>query len=323
MDETGLLEVTQDAHLEPGGGVVLVCGATGALGGRIAHRLQAAGSPVRALVRPHSDAASLRALGVELVEGDFRDPVSLERAVAGIRTVVSTVTAIAGALAGEKGADFKRVDEVGHRDLITAAENAGVERFVFVSSTRLRLEPTASTPLGRGKIATEDRLIASRLREVIVRPDLFQEIWLSPLAQFDWAAGKVVIFGKGETPTRYVATDDVAEAVARLTLAADPPKLVELGGPDPLTRKQAVEVFDRALGEPIRRRHVPRSAVRMGTVAMRRLRPGLASVMGGALCADLYAATWDDRPLRELGIEPRSVAAYAAAAGAARGGSRS
>jgi hypothetical protein len=61
----------------------------------------------------------------------------------------------------------------------------------------------------------------------------------------------------------------------------------------------------------------------MGTVAMRRLRPGLASVMGGALCADLYAATWDDRPLRELGIEPRSVAAYAAAAGAARGGSRS
>jgi hypothetical protein len=33
--------------------------------------------------------------------------------------------------------------------------------------------------------------------------------------------------------------------------------------------------------------------------------------MAGALSADLYPATWDDRPLRDLGIEPRSVKAYA------------
>ena len=83
------------------------------------------------------------------------------------------------------------------------------------------------------------------------------------------------------------------------------------GGPDPLTTIQAVEVFERALGEPIRRRHVPRAAIRLGAVGLRRFRPALASVMGGALGADLHPATWDDRPLRELGIEPRSVAAYA------------
>jgi uncharacterized protein YbjT (DUF2867 family) len=248
---------------------------------------------------------------VELVEGDFRDPGSLERAVAGVDTVVSTVTVIARALAGEKGADFRSVDLVGHRDLIAAAEAAGVARFVYVSSARVRLEPIASTPLGVGKIATEDRLTGSSVREVIVRPDQFQEIWLSPLSQFDWPARKVVVFGKGETPSRYVATDDVAEAIVQLALAADPPKLVEFGGPDALTRKQSVDVFERALGEPIRRQHVPRAAIRVGSAALRRFRPGMASVMGGALGADLHPATWDDRPLRDLGIAPRSVQAYA------------
>jgi uncharacterized protein YbjT (DUF2867 family) len=263
------------------------------------------------LVRARSNTGPLDGLGAELVEGDFRAPASLERAVAGVEAVVSTVTVIARALAGEKGADFGRVDVGGHRDLIAAAEAAGVERFVFVSASRIRLEPSASSPLGAGKAATENRLVASSVREVIVRPDQYQEIWLSPLAQFDWPGRKVVVFGKGETPTRYVATDDVAEAVARLTLAEDPPRLVEFGGPESLTCRHAVEVFERALGEPIRRRHVPRAMLRVGARAMRRFRPAMASVMASALSADLYAATWDDQPLLALGIAPRSVADYA------------
>jgi NADH dehydrogenase len=293
--------------------MILVCGASGELGGRIVRGLRAAGTPVRALVRPRSRAQGLGELGAELADGDFRDAGSLRRAVQGVDTVVSTVTVIARALAGEKDADFHAVDVVGHRELIAAAEDAGVGRFVFVSATRMRLGPASRTPLAAGKIATEDRLLGSSLREVIVRPDQYQEIWLSPPAQFDWPARKVVIFGKGETPTRYVATDDVATAVVRLTLADDPPRTVEFGGPDALTLKQAVEVFERALGEPIRRRHVPRTAIRLGAVALARFRPALASVMGGALAADLQPATWDDRPLRELGIEPRSVEAYARA----------
>ena len=165
----------------------------------------------------------------------------------------------------------------------------------------------ADTPLGRGKIATEDRLVASPLHEVILRPDQFQEVWLSPVAQFDWPNRKVVIFGKGETPVRYVAVDDVAAAAVRLALTDEPPRLVEFGGPDALTRKQAVEVFERVLGEPIRQRHVPRAAMRVGgrCVAPGSARSGVHH--GRRLGADLHSPTWDDRPLRDLGIVPRSV----------------
>jgi uncharacterized protein YbjT (DUF2867 family) len=293
--------------------MILVCGATGELGGRIARGLLAAGAPVRALVRPASadGARELRAAGAEIAHGDFRDATSLRAAVAGADTVVSTVTVIGRALAGERRADFRTVDELGHRALIDAAETAGAQRFVFVSATRMRLEPLASTPLGRGKVATEDRLARSPLREVIVRPDQFQEVWLSPLAQFDWPARRVVVFGKGETPSRFLATGDAAAAIVRWTLAGDPPRLVEFGGPDPLTTDAAADVFEQALDATIRRRRVPRAAIRIGARALRRPKPALASVMGGALASDLHPPTWDDGPLRELGIVPRSVRDYA------------
>ena len=229
----------------------------------------------------------------------------------GARAVVSTVTVIARLFAGEKGASFHDVDLVGHRHLIAAAEGADVGRFLFVSALSSRFDESATTPLGKGKVATEQALSASPLREVILRPDLFQEIWLSAAAQFDWLNRKVVIFGKGETPSRYVATDDVAEAASKLVLADDPPRLVEFGGPEALTRKQAVTVFERALGEPIRVRHVPRTALRIGSVALRRFQPAMASVMGGALALDLHPATCTDEPLCQLGIAPRSVKTYA------------
>jgi hypothetical protein len=51
--------------------------------------------------------------------------------------------------------------------------------------------------------------------------------------------------------------------------------------------------------------------------AFRRARPEIASVLGLGLFADLADATRSDAPLRELGIHPRSVSTFAAAATAA------
>jgi hypothetical protein len=45
------------------------------------------------------------------------------------------------------------------------------------------------------------------MRQTLVRPDAFQELGLSPVTQFDWARGRVVVFGRGEAVARYVAVD--------------------------------------------------------------------------------------------------------------------
>jgi NADH dehydrogenase len=287
--------------------VILLVGGTGQLGRRIAQRLADRGAPFRALVRRDSDASHLRALGAVTATGDLRDRRSLDDAVRDAETVITTVTATRRAMAGERGATIRDVDLQGHASLVDAAEAAGVSRFVFLSFV---IGPgLAGVPLAEAKRATEERLARSRMTPVIVRPEMFQEVWLSELVGFDWRAGKVQIFGRGTTPHAYVATDDVAEATVRLALDTTGPRDVAFGGPDALTRMEVVERFRRA-GRPIDVRHVPRAALRVGSLTLRHVKPMPASLMGLALDADLQSKPPSAQPLRDLGIDPRPVGDY-------------
>jgi uncharacterized protein YbjT (DUF2867 family) len=81
---------------------------------------------------------------------------------------------------------------------LRAAEQACVERFVYVSFAGANA--ALGTPLERAKVATEQRLSASTMRTVIVRPDAFQEIHLAPLGRFDMERGKVAVYGKDGIP---------------------------------------------------------------------------------------------------------------------------
>jgi len=65
----------------------LVTGATGFVGSHVARQLVAGGHRVRVLVRPSSNLRALEGLGVERVEGDLADLVSLDRAMRGVRRV--------------------------------------------------------------------------------------------------------------------------------------------------------------------------------------------------------------------------------------------
>jgi uncharacterized protein YbjT (DUF2867 family) len=287
--------------------VILLVGGTGELGGRIARRLGARGAAFRALVRPGHDASALRALGAETAVGDLRDRSSLDAAVSGADTVITTVTSIGRALAGERGASIGEVDVKGNANLVDAAEAAGVARFAFVSfviGSRL-----AGVPLAEAKRATERRLERSPMTPVIVRPEMFQEIWISELVGFDWRNGRAQVFGHGDAPHAYVAADDVAEATVRLTLDATGRRGVAFGGPEALTRNEVVERFRRG-GRPMETRHVPRAALRAGSLALKRIKPVQASLMALALDADRRVAPLSAQPLRDLGIEPRPVGDY-------------
>ena len=289
--------------------MILLCGGTGELGGRVARLLHEQGRSFRALVRPQTDGSSLVALG-EVLRGDLRSSESLLPALDGVGTVVTTANAIGRILAGEKDISINDVDRGGNASLVAAAEKSGVSRFVFVSLAGLTPTVTSRSPFAMAKWQTEERLRASPMETVVVRPDMFQEVHLSPAVGFDWPNGKVRIFGTGDAKAAYVALDDVAQAVVRLTLAEEPPSLVEFGGPEKLTRNEAADLFERATGRSMSRRHVPRFALRAGASMLRSIRPEMASLMAMAYGADLEDATWSDEPLRDLGIEPRPASVY-------------
>ena len=287
---------------------ILLVGGTGQLGSDVARRLARDGVSCRALVRPTSDAARLRSFGAEVVAGDLRDPASLAAASEGVETVVTTATALGRLLGGDRSVSIQGVDVDGNANLLTAAENAGVKRLLFVSMGGGVL--ARSSPLVNAKVRMEARLAASPVREVIVRPDMFQEVWLSPEVGFDWPNRKVRLYGRGETKHRYVGIGDVAEAIVRLVAAEDPPRVVELNGATAISAMEAVAAFEQRLGVPIKVSHVPRLGLRIGAVLMRPLRPELASVMSGALQMDLASAVGSDEGFRALGIDPRPVESY-------------
>jgi uncharacterized protein YbjT (DUF2867 family) len=291
---------------------LLLCGGTGDLGGRIAARLAERGIPFRALVRPRSDTAALRSTGAELSVGDLTDPPSLDPALAGVRTVVTTADGMGRNLAGERDASIARVDREGNAALVRAAEAAGVQRFVFVSTQGLTDAMVDLVPLFAAKRATERLLKASPLRSVLVRPAAFQETWLGPQSGIRPDKRLAVVLGHGRTPVPYVAEDDVAEACVRLATMDDPPAALDLGGPEALTRHEVVDAYERVLGVRMRRVVVPRRVLALGARALRRRRPELASALGIALYRDVGEERGVEG-MRALGIEPRPASTHVAA----------
>lgn len=232
----------------------LIVGATGSLGGEICRRLVQRGESVKGLVRRSSAperVEQLRSLGVEPVAGDLRDGSSLREALRGIDVVVSTATTIRSR---QEGDSFTDSDERGHATLVDAAVYEGVSRFVYVSFSG---NLGADDGLTRSKRATERKIRESGLRYSILRPSLFMEVWLSPLAGFDFHEGKVVLFGDGNQPVSWISAGDVAEFATMAAMSSGPSETIELGGPEAISRLDAVWLFEEQTGRSFRLQNVP------------------------------------------------------------------
>ncbi len=109
-----------------------ITGATGFVGGVLARQLRDAGHEVRALVRDPARAAALTGRGVELVPGDLDDAAALDRLVDGVDGLFH----VAGwyKLGQRDPSVGDRVNVEGTRNVLAAAQRAGVPRVVHTST---------------------------------------------------------------------------------------------------------------------------------------------------------------------------------------------
>lgn len=141
---------------------ILVTGATGKVGSRLVKRLVRRGDQVRALIRDRARAAQLDSDRIELTGGDLLDADSLKEAVRGMSTVVHCAAFFRGATSEQA----HTVNDLGTQRLAIAARDAGVERFIFLSTGLVygstggrpaseddRCMPTAAYPVS--KLAAE------------------------------------------------------------------------------------------------------------------------------------------------------------------------
>jgi NADH dehydrogenase len=251
---------------------VLVTGGTGFVGPHVIHALRARDVPVRALVREPAKASRLSAWGVELVRGDVTDLASLREACAGADAVVHLVAIITG-----RAVDFERVMAQGTRDLVAAAGEAGVRRFVLASALGLDERTKEAVPYYRAKWAMEEAVRDSSLDHVIFRPSFVfgKDGGVLPtfvrLARF---APVTPIVGPGTQRLQPIWVDDLAEYFARAVDAEGVAnRTFEVGGPDAPTWNEFWERLKQVLGVRRPSLHVPFGLMRAQATVTERL-PG-------------------------------------------------
>jgi dihydroflavonol-4-reductase len=257
----------------------LVTGATGFVGAAVTRALLGGQWQVRVLARRGSDRRNLRNLDVEVCEGDLGDSSSLERGAQGCDGLFHVAADYR--LGAPDPAQLYRVNVEGTRNVLNAAQRAGVRRIVYTSSVATIGIPADGTP---GDERTQSSLAnmighykrSKYLAEQVVR-DAAQGgipvVIVSPstpvgpgdikptptgLLVLDAAAGKMPAYV--DTGLNIVHVDDVAAGHLLAYERGTPGERYILGGQD-LSLREILEMIARLEG-----RNPPRIRLPYGLV---------------------------------------------------------
>lgn len=213
---------------------VLLTGASGFVGHHTALALGAAGHDLRLLARPGSELSPLADLPHERVDAplDRAGATAFAAATAGVEAVVH----VAGLTVARRAEEFHRVNARGTAGLAQAAAEAGVQRFLYISSLAAQgpsrdgvpAHPSAPchpiTDYGRSKAAGEEAALAQAgpMRVQILRPPVVygpRDLGLLPF--FQMAKRRYIArIGDGRNRISIVYGPDLADAIRALLAQA-------------------------------------------------------------------------------------------------------
>lgn len=228
---------------------ILVTGATGQQGGAVLRHLMPQGWRLRAMTRDASKPAAkeLAAMGVEVVEGDMKDPASLERAMEGCYGVFAVTTPF------EEGVEAETAHGVAMAD---AAKATGVEHFVY--SSVASANDDTGIPHFESKMRVEEHIQYIGVPFTIVRPVYLMENFGIPMTKESITKGKLAMGVDPDQPLQMIALEDVGFAVSRVFDRREKylTKAVDLAG-DEMTMPDAADVLGEAMGCKISYEQIP------------------------------------------------------------------
>lgn len=287
---------------------IFITGVTGFVGSHLAARLVQQGHAVRGLVRKASERGHLAPqTPVEFVVGDVTRPETLVEAMQGIDAVVHLV-----AIPYEShGATYEGINAQGTRNVVQAAQQAGVKRFLHQSA--LAADSHSQYAYLKSKGEGEDAVRASGLDWTIFRPSVLvgpEDEFANALAR--WLVITPLAFplvGSGQARFQPLWIEDwVTAATAALTRADAIRHSYELGGPEILTYEEMV----REILNSLRRRRfllkVPVQLMRPVIKGMEIVLPKPPATTSLLDLLNVDNTTTPDSVKRNFGFEPRRFA---------------
>ncbi|KPK69063.1 MAG: hypothetical protein AMJ84_10185 [Acidithiobacillales bacterium SM23_46] len=248
---------------------VFLTGASGFVGNAILQRLLELHWRVRCLVRPASRARLEKGFetargALTPVVGDCLDASCLHRAIRGCRAVIHLV-GIIREFPG-RGVTFDRLHVEATGNIVHAAREAGVERFVHMSALGARSD--APSRYHRTKYQAEHLVRQSGLNHVIFRPSIIfgpGDEFVNLLARTVHRLLPAPVIGDGRARLQPVAVENVADGFARALTTPDClNRLYEVGGPRAYSLVEILDAIARAKGlRRVRKVHLPLSWLRL------------------------------------------------------------
>lgn len=279
---------------------VLVVGGSGMLGRPVVEALLAAGHRVRVLGRSGETIRAAFGDRVEAMVGDVRHPAVAAAAVAGM-------TAVHLNLRAGSPAEFATLEAAGAASVAAAARAAGVARLGLLSGAGIEAGDPRLLPVA-AKQAAEAALVASGVPFTLFRATHFME----SLDLFVRGGSATI---PGRQPHRYhylAATDYARMVVAAYASPAAERQALTLLGPQPLTMREALEVYIRDLHPGLKLATAPLPLLRL----VARL-TGKADLAHAVVLFDAFSRlpeTGDREPAdRLLGAATTTLAAWCAA----------
>jgi dihydroflavonol-4-reductase len=291
---------------------VFVTGGTGFVGAHLVQALLARGDSVTCLVRKPELAQRLgwTERGVALVRGDLEDEAALRTGCDGADVVYH----VAGKIVARDAADFMTCNRDGTANVLEAAIDANVGRFLFVSSLAVggpttpghpideTRPPSPVTDYGRSKLAAEVLVKAMTGAWTIVRPPVVYGEWdRATLKIFQVVKrGIAPVFGDGSQELSVIHGGDLAQAlIAAATASGGVGRVYYAAHPARTTSRELVLACARALGKstPPRVMPVPGWLARgvlwsVGTLAHI---AGRATLLSADKAAEYLAPAWTCR----------------------------
>jgi NAD(P)H dehydrogenase (quinone) len=216
---------------------ILVTGATGKLGSKVVDSLLKSipASELAVSVRNPEKAEGLRARGVEVRQGDFDRPETLDNAFKDIDRLL---------IISADGDNETRIRQ--HTDAVQAAERAGVK---FIAYTSLANATESKNLMAPPHVATEAAIIKTGIPYSFLRNNWYLE---NEIGSIQGAlAGAPWITSAGEGKVGWALQQDYADAAAAVLVGNDHENTVyELSGPL-LTQDELASALGNVLGEKV------------------------------------------------------------------------